>query len=99
MIDRAMGMELADTWLPDFIGWAEIPQHIKNDETHPRHADAVALFDRAQKTVRNSYDGLDTSPWTDQDRKTMNACADDVIEILLGVAELVVSARPEGLTS
>lgn len=92
-IDRAMGMELVDTWLPDFIAYAEIPAHILADERHPRHADAAALIDRAEQRVRDSYDSLEVSPWTVPDRDTNKACADDVIEILRGVALWLVIER------
>lgn len=90
-IDRAMGYELVSEWLPDFIAYADRP-------THPLAND---ILDRATKRIHDSYaayaetENIGLSPAPD----VQEWIADDVVEVLLAVAELIVGGTYESVDS
>lgn len=91
-IDKAMTVELADTWFPPFLDATRM------SPTHPLRE---AAFKAAEQTVLDSYldmaDGNlpDVEFKADQDR-LLNT-ASDVIEVLRGVAFWVALHYPKEL--
>jgi hypothetical protein len=84
VIDIAMGYELVEEWLPDFIAVAE----------NPTHVNAEALREQARARVIDSYRAV-----TEYDDHKLNDVAqidyacDDVLVILEAVAEWIVEKR------
>jgi hypothetical protein len=84
MIDPAMGYELVDDWLPDFIAVAE----------NPTHVNAEALRQQARARVIDSYRAVTT--YDDHNLKDVaqiDYACDDVLVILEAVAVWIVENR------
>lgn len=83
MIDQAMGFELVDDWLPDFIAVAE----------NPTHVNAEALRAQARARVIESYAAVTTSGGHQITDVVLAAQCDDVLVILEATAQWVVANR------
>ena len=86
-IDIAMGYELVDDWLPDFIAWAENPTHVLADD----------LLVQAKRRVWDNYDANteydDHRLTADAATEQIDYAAHDVTVMLQSVAEWIVANR------
>lgn len=86
-IDIAMGYELVDEWLPDFIAYAENPHHVLAED----------LRAQARKRIIDSYQSV--TEYDDPKMSKHNAleqidyACDDVMIILESVAAWIVDNR------
>lgn len=85
MIDRAVGFELVERWLPDFIAYWENALHPLADDMLKRARERV-IGDYASVTEYDDHKLVDATLQVDY------AC-DDVLVMLDAVAEWIVAGR------